>query len=75
MNLIDTVFKITANLFDKFTPKALHGIRTVIGFVGLATVAGLQMKNLIDQDLATKLNIGFAAWTSLALNAKDNTGK
>ena len=72
--LISGVFKLLDVGFDKlpFMTK-IKGYRTVLGLVGLAVATVLAKIGVGPEWLHQSLEIGFTAWTALALNSKVNS--
>lgn len=71
--LIQKVFDFLAIYFDKIPVlNKIKGLRSILGFIGLAVVAVLQNYNIGDPELMNSLHLGFLVWTGLSLNAKQN---
>jgi len=69
--MIGKIFEVLAVLFDKIPGlNKIKGARSILGFVGLAVVAGLQAYNVGDPDILLKVHMGLLGFTGLALNAK-----
>ena len=70
-DLIKGVFDFAAMAFDKMPMlKKFSGYRSLVGFVGLAVVAFLKTKGMLDADVLKALEYGFIGFTALSLNAK-----
>lgn len=68
---LEFVFDFLAIAFDKIPGASkIKGLRTIIGFIGLATVVALQSYGIGSADLHAYLWAGFLTWTGLSLNAK-----
>lgn len=69
--IINKLFDLAAEYFDKIPGlNKIKGARTIVGFVGMAVVAGLQANHVGNSDVLLGLQIGFSSFTGLALNAK-----
>ncbi len=69
--IVKGVFDVVAVLFDKIPLlDKLKGYRSALGLVGLAVISILQMKGIGSPDTLSALELGFLAFTGLALNAK-----
>ena len=69
--LVEGAFEILAVLFDKVPVlNKLKGYRSILGFIGMGTVIVLKAKGIGNPTTLDALNIGFMAYTGLALNAK-----
>lgn len=70
-NIIEGLFTFLDTAFEKipFLNK-LKGYRSVFGLVGMAVVAILQQQGIGNPDTLAAINMGFLAFTGLALNAK-----
>lgn len=70
-NIIEGIFGFVDVLFEKIPLlNKLKGYRSVLGLAGMAVIAVLQNQGIGDQDTLAAINVGFLAFTGLALNAK-----
>lgn len=69
--LIGKLFSYLAIGFDKIPVlNKVKGLRTILGFVGLGVIAGLNAYGVGDVEIKKAIEAALLAWTALALNAK-----
>ena len=68
MGFISKIFDLLAFGFDKIPVlNKVKGLRTILGFAGLAVVAGLKAYGVLENpELIKALEYGLTAWTALA---------
>lgn len=70
-DLISKVFEGLAFVFDKIPGlNKLKGGRSILGFIGLAVVAGLKAYGVGDPQILGYVNDGLLVFIGLSLNAK-----
>jgi len=69
--MISKLFDVLSLVFDKIPGlNKLKGARSIVGFVGLAIVAGLQAYGIGDPAILKDVHLGLLVFIGLALNAK-----